>query len=291
MEERRLGPVIGLGTYQTFVDDVPLATDVVSAALDAGTTVFDSSPMYGPAEQSLGEALRDRRDRGIVATKIWAESVEEGRRQYDAQQRFFGTVEIQQVHNLVSWKQQLSWIEEERDAGRIDRIGVTHFDAGAVDGFEDAMRTGRFDCIQIPLNPLDRACERRILPLAEELGLAVIVMRPLGGARDTTLRPGPGQEALRPLHPFGVGDVGAGASEMVPCRSARRPRDPGDVEARKGDRECRRRLRSVVRPGGATPRRTTRRRLTGDGRLPMSPSIPLSSRGDADRSCPGDQEA
>ena len=139
-----------------------------------------------------------------MATKIWAESVEEGRRQYEAQRGFFGTVEIQQVHNLVSWKEHLSWIEAERDAGRIDRIGVTHFDAGAVAGFEDAMRTGRFDCIQIPLNPLDRACERRILPLADELGLAVIVMRPLGGARDTTLRPGPGREALRPLRPFGV---------------------------------------------------------------------------------------
>ncbi len=204
MEERRLGPVVGLGTYATFGDDLSLAGAVVSAALGSGTTVFDSSPMYGPAERSLGDALRGRRDRGVVATKIWAESVDEGRRQYEAQQQFFGRVEVQQIHNLVSWREHLPWIEGERDAGRIDRIGVTHYDAGAVDGFEDAMRSGRFDCIQIPLNPLDRACERRILPLAEELGLAVIVMRPLGGARATTLRVGPGPEALRPLHAFGV---------------------------------------------------------------------------------------
>ena len=204
MEERRLGPVVGLGTYQTFLDDAERAIDVVGAAIGGGSTVFDSSPMYGPAEESLGLALRGRRGQGVVATKIWAESVEEGRRQYDAQLGFFGRVEIQQVHNLVAWQEQVTWIEEERDAGRIERVGVTHFDAGRVDGFEDAMRSGRFDCVQIPLNPLERECEERILPLAEELGLAVIVMRPLGGARDTTLRPGPAPEALAPLRPFGV---------------------------------------------------------------------------------------
>ena len=204
MEKRRLGPVVGLGTYQTFLDDAALANEVVGAALDGGSTVFDSSPMYGPAEESLGLALRDRRGQGVVATKIWAESVEEGRRQYDVQLGFFGRVEIQQVHNLVAWREQVTWIEDERDAGRIERVGVTHFDAGRVDGFEDAMRSGRFDCVQIPLNPLERECEKRILPLAEELGLAVIVMRPLGGARDRTLRPGPAPEALAPLHPFGV---------------------------------------------------------------------------------------
>jgi diketogulonate reductase-like aldo/keto reductase len=204
MEERRLGSVVGLGTYQTFLDDAQRAIDVVGAAIAGGSTVFDSSPMYGPAEESLGLALRDRRGQGVVATKIWAESVEEGRRQYDAQLGFFGRVEIQQVHNLVAWREQVTWIEEERDAGRIERVGVTHFDAGRVDGLEDAMRSGRFDCVQIPLNPLERECEERILPLAEELGLAVIVMRPLGGARDRTLRPGPAPEALAPLHPFGV---------------------------------------------------------------------------------------
>ena len=204
MEERRLGPVVGLGTYQTFLDDVHLAKEVVDAAIDAGSTVFDSSPMYGPAEESLGAALHGRRGQGVVATKIWAESVAKGRRQYESQLAFFGRVDIQQVHNLVAWREQVAWIEEERDAGRIDRIGVTHFDAGGVDGFEAAMRSGSFDCVQIPLNPLERECEERILPLAEELGLSVIVMRPLGGARDRTLRPGPPREALAPLRPFGV---------------------------------------------------------------------------------------
>jgi diketogulonate reductase-like aldo/keto reductase len=204
MEERRLGPVIGLGTYGTFLDDARLATEVVGAAFEAGTTVFDSSPMYGAAEASLGIALRGRRGQGVLATKIWTESVEEGRRQYAAQRGFFGRVEIEQVHNLVGWRDHLAWLEEERAVGRIDRIGVTHWDAGRFDELEQALRSGRFDTVQVPLNPLERECEARILPLAEELGIAVIVMRPLGGARAVELRRVPGEGALEPLHAFGV---------------------------------------------------------------------------------------
>jgi len=204
MEERRLGPVVGLGTYGTFLDDERLAADVVGSALGAGTTVFDSSPMYGAAEASLGSALRDRRAQGVVATKIWAESAEEGRAQYADQRRLFGRVEIEQVHNLVAWREHLPWLEEERDAGRIDRIGVTHWDAGRFDELEQALRSGRFDTVQIPLNPLERECEARILPLAEELGVAVLVMRPLGGARGGELRREPEAGALEPLVPFGV---------------------------------------------------------------------------------------
>jgi hypothetical protein len=76
VEERRLGPVVGLGTWQTFGGDRALARDVVGAALDAGVRVFDSSPMYGGAEASLGEAFRERREAATVATKIWAPSVD-----------------------------------------------------------------------------------------------------------------------------------------------------------------------------------------------------------------------
>ena len=204
MEQRRLGPVIGLGTYKTFLGDERLAADVVGAALEAGTTVFDSSPMYGAAETSLGSALRGRRGVGVVATKIWANSVEEGKEQYGAQLRAFGRVEIEQIHNLAAWREQLQWLEGERDAGRVDRLGVTHWDAGRFGELEQALRTGKFDTVQIPLNPLERECEARILPLAEELGIAVIVMRPLGGAGAAILRREPPAGALEPLRAFGV---------------------------------------------------------------------------------------
>jgi diketogulonate reductase-like aldo/keto reductase len=204
MEQRRLGPVIGLGTYKTFLDDERLAAEVVGAALDVGTTVFDSSPMYGAAESSLGSALPARRADAVVATKIWANSVEEGRAQYAAQLRLFGRVEIEQIHNLAAWRGQLPWLEAERDAGRIDRLGVTHWDPGSFRELEQALRTGRFDTVQIPLNPRERECEERILPLAEELGVAVIVMRPLGGAGAALLRRAPADGALEPLRAFGV---------------------------------------------------------------------------------------
>ena len=203
MEERRLGPVVGLGTYRTFRDDTALARRLADAALEAGTTVFDSSPMYD-SEAALGAALEERREVAWIATKIWAPSLGDGRRQYEAQERYFGRVEIEQVHNLVAWREHLAWIEEERDAGRIDRVGVTHWSPGSFGELETALETGRFDTVQIPLNPLEREAERRILPLAAERGIAVIVMRPLGGSEGVRLRREPPRDELEPLHAFGV---------------------------------------------------------------------------------------
>jgi diketogulonate reductase-like aldo/keto reductase len=180
MEERRLGPVVGVGTWNTFDRDERTAREVVGAALDAGCRVFDTSPMYGGAEASLGAALEMRRDRAAVATKIWAESVEEGRAQYRRQVGWYGRVEIEQIHNLQAWEDHLAWLEDERAAGRVDRLGVTHYSAGGLRELARALRTRRFDTVQVPLNPLDRACEEELLPLAASLDVAVIVMRPLG---------------------------------------------------------------------------------------------------------------
>jgi diketogulonate reductase-like aldo/keto reductase len=201
MEERALGPVVGLGTWNTFGSERELARVVVGAALDAGCRIVDSSPMYGGAEASLGAALEGRRDRGTLATKIWAQSVEEGRAQFDDQVRWFGRVEIEQVHNLVSWEAHVSWLEEERDAGRIERIGVTHWQASAFPELERALRTRQFSVLQVPYNPLEQESARE-LALAQELGVAVIAMRPLGDK--SRLPDPPPQEELAPLREFGV---------------------------------------------------------------------------------------
>jgi diketogulonate reductase-like aldo/keto reductase len=183
MEERRLGPVVGLGTWRTFDDDVGLARAVVGAALEADARVFDTSPMYGGAEAALGAALANRRDEAIVATKIWARSVDEGQDQFRRQLAWYGgRVDVEQVHNLVAWRDHLAWLEPERDAGRIGRIGVTHYAASAFDELAAALRTGRFAVLQVPYNPWERDCERELLPLAADRSIAVIAMRPLGGA-------------------------------------------------------------------------------------------------------------
>jgi diketogulonate reductase-like aldo/keto reductase len=202
MEERRLGPAIGLGTWNTFGGDRELARVVVSAALDAGCRLFDSSPMYGGAEESLGLALAERRAEATVATKIWAGTVEEGRAQFADQLRCFGRIEIEQVHNLVGWEEHVPWLEEEREAGRIDRLGVTHYESAAFGELARALRTRRFSVLQVPYNPLERECERELLPLAAELGVSVIAMRPLGDKSRLPTPPPP--EALAPLRDFGV---------------------------------------------------------------------------------------
>jgi diketogulonate reductase-like aldo/keto reductase len=202
MEERRLGPVVGLGTWNTFGGDAELAQDVVGAALGAGTRFIDSSPMYGNAERSLGAALEGRRERATMATKIWAPTVPQGREQFEPQVDWFGRIDVEQVHNLVGWREHLAWLEEERDAGRIGRIGVTHYSPFAFDEVADAMRSGRFDTVQLPLNPYERAAERGLLPLAEELGLPVIVMRPFGEGELLAHTPAP--DDLEPLAEFGI---------------------------------------------------------------------------------------
>jgi aryl-alcohol dehydrogenase-like predicted oxidoreductase len=202
IEERRLGPVVGLGTWNTFGSDVRNATEVVDAALAAGVRLVDSSPMYRGAEQSLGQALDGRREGVTVATKIWTASVEEGRDQYARQVEWFGRVEIEQVHNLVSWREHLEWLEREREDGRVDRLGVTHYEAGAFGEVATALRTRRFDTVQLPYNPHEREVEEELLPLAAELGVAVIVMRPLGGG--ALVRRSPSDRDLEPLRPFGV---------------------------------------------------------------------------------------
>jgi aryl-alcohol dehydrogenase-like predicted oxidoreductase len=214
MDYRRLGrqsslhvPAIGMGTWRTF--DVRGAVGeanaraVVDAALLAGAHFFDSSPMYGEAERVLGAALADRRTKALVATKVWTSSAEEGRRQSQRALAYFGDrVELYQVHNLVHWREHLTLLEQLQGEGKVLAIGATHFSPSAFSELAQVMRTGRISVIQVPYNPLERDIERAILPLAEELGLGVVIMRPFG--EGSLLHRTPTPDRLAPLHPFGV---------------------------------------------------------------------------------------
>lgn len=213
MEVRLLGRtglragVIGMGTWKTF--DVrgkqveAHARTIVSTAIDLGVELFDSSPMYGEAERVLGASIGPARSLVTVATKIWAPSPEEGCRQAERAQRFFGgRIDLYQIHNLVSWREQLTLLEDLKAAGQVTAIGATHYQKGAFDDLAEVMRTGRITAIQIPYNPRQRDVEARILPLAADLNLGVLVMRPFG--EGSLLRNPPPEASLRPLAPFGV---------------------------------------------------------------------------------------
>jgi aryl-alcohol dehydrogenase-like predicted oxidoreductase len=165
MERRMLGragfdvPVVGMGTWRTFdvagLREESARRDIVTEALQVSATFLDSSPMYGEAERVLGAALHGRREQALVATKVWAQAVPEGRRQIERALGYFGGyVDLYQIHNLVSWREYLPILEGLRDQGTVRAIGATHYQASAFSELRRVMETGRIAAVQIPYNPL-----------------------------------------------------------------------------------------------------------------------------------------
>jgi aryl-alcohol dehydrogenase-like predicted oxidoreductase len=213
MEARAFGrsgldiPVVGMGTWRTF--DVRGARAeagahaVVDAALDAGTTLFDTSPMYGDAQRVLAGALGARRGRALVADKVWARSAGEGGEQIRRALAWYGgTVDVYQIHNLVAWREHLPVLEELRARGAVRVVGATHYQHAAFGELMTVMRSGPVGMIQIPYNAADRAVEREVLPLAHELGLGVLIMEPLGSG--ALVRRSPSPRELEPRARVGV---------------------------------------------------------------------------------------
>jgi aryl-alcohol dehydrogenase-like predicted oxidoreductase len=213
MEHRSLGrsgisvPTIGMGTWQTFDVRGERAEEerkaVANAAIRAGTTLFDTSPMYGESERVLARAIGSRRAEVLVADKVWTASVQEGREQIrQALAWYDGRVDVYQIHNLVAWREHLPVLEELRARGVARVIGATHYQHAAFGELMSVMRTGRIGMIQIPYSVTDRMVEREVLPLAHELGIGVLVMRPFGGG--TLVRRSPSAREIEPLARFGV---------------------------------------------------------------------------------------
>jgi diketogulonate reductase-like aldo/keto reductase len=182
-------PVVGVGTWERF--DVPSSDprkaklqEVLATLFAAGGRVIDSSPMYGRAEGVVGELLAAMPEppKPFIATKVWttgkAEGVAEMQR---SEQLMGGRLDLIQVHNLLDWRTHLKTLESWKAEGRIRYIGITHYTPSAHAELESVLKAGAWDFVQLDYSLEDRAAEARLLPLAAERGVAVIVNRPLGG--------------------------------------------------------------------------------------------------------------
>jgi diketogulonate reductase-like aldo/keto reductase len=193
-------PVIGLGTWRTF--DVDLTSDsrkqlgdVLSLFMKLGGRVIDTSPMYGRAEDVIGDltstlgirekfATANPSGGGLfLATKVWTRGKENGIRSMERSMVRLRTkqIDLMQVHNLVDVQTHLATLREWKEQGRIRYIGITHYESGAFGEVEKIMRSEKLDFVQINYSIMEREAEERVLPLAQERGIAVIVNRPFGG--------------------------------------------------------------------------------------------------------------
>jgi aryl-alcohol dehydrogenase-like predicted oxidoreductase len=160
--------------------------------------------MYGQSERVIGLVTEGCRECFQLATKVWCHGRAQGEAQIAHSFRLLQTdhIDVLQIHNLVDWRTHLGSLERLRDQGRIGLIGITHYSTSAYPTMLEIMRSGRIDTIQVPYNVRERTCEDRVLPLAEELGIGVIVMEPLDKGRYVKgLRR---QPDLSPLASFGI---------------------------------------------------------------------------------------
>jgi len=181
-------PVIGLGTWQTF--DVgagpsvraPLK-EVLKQFVGAGGSVIDSSPMYGKSESVTGDLAAELglQKKLFLATKVWTSGRDAGIRQMEESFKRLRTqrMDLMQVHNLVDYRTHLQTLRRWKELGKVRYIGVTHYTASAFDELAHVISAEDVDFVQLNYSLAEREAERRLLPLAAEKRLAVLVNRPL----------------------------------------------------------------------------------------------------------------
>ena len=183
--------MIGLGTWQTFdvgagaAERAQLGT-VLQRFVELGGRLIDSSPMYGAAESVVGDLAADLAitDKLFLATKVWTSVRAAGVAQMEESLRRLRTrrLDLLQVHNLLDWRTHLGTVRDWQQAGRIRYVGVTHYTSSGYDELERVLRSERLDFVQVNYSLDEREAERRILPLARDRGVAVIVNRPFSKA-------------------------------------------------------------------------------------------------------------
>jgi diketogulonate reductase-like aldo/keto reductase len=193
-------PKIGLGTWQTF--DVGASSSAraplreVLKLLDGN--VVDSSPMYGSSETVAGDLIAElgMRERLFIATKVWTSGRENGIAQMETSFRRLRVkvMDLMQVHNLVDVATHTKTLQQWKSEGRVRHIGITHYTSSAYSEVERWLKTGDYDFVQINYSLGERDAEKRLLPLAAEKRLRVIINRPFAeGAlfRKTRAKPLP----------------------------------------------------------------------------------------------------
>jgi diketogulonate reductase-like aldo/keto reductase len=180
-------PVIGLGTYNVFdVQGTPTEIaerrEIIDLFTGKGASLIDSSPMYNRSEKIIGDVLRasSKREQLFIATKVWIDGKEagEGQMQQSADLMNAGKIDLMQVHNLRDLDVHMSTIRDWQAEKRIRYNGVTHYRASALDDLEAVMRSHKPEFIQINYSLGEREADKRVLPLALDLGIAVLVNRP-----------------------------------------------------------------------------------------------------------------
>lgn len=194
-------PVIGMGTWQTFnVGDDPALraarTEVLRTFLALGGGLVDSSPMYGSSQAVVGHALAALKskaptERALAADKIWTSDGDETRAQLEETRRRWGVArfDVMQIHNLLAWKPHLEALRALKGEGVVSHIGITTSHGRRHGELAAIMASETIDCVQLTYDITHREAEKRLLPLAAERGIAVIVNRPYdGGASVERLR-------------------------------------------------------------------------------------------------------
>ena len=179
-------PLVGLGSWITFnVGNDPPArascAEVMRAFFAAGGRMIDSSPMYGSSQGVIGDGLKKLgATNAFSADKVWISSPARGPAQIEASRKFWGVpkFDLLQVHNLLSWEEHLRMLFAMKAAGQVRYVGITTSEGRRHGDVEKIMRAHPLDFVQVSYNVLDREVENRILPLARERGVAVIINRP-----------------------------------------------------------------------------------------------------------------
>lgn len=180
-------PAIGVGTWQTFDVGSDAASrgdlkQVLSLFATVGARVIDSSPMYGSSETVAGDLTAELgiMSKLFVATKVWTRGRDEGIRQMEKSFRRLRVtrMDLMQVHNLLDAAIHTQTLEDWKAKGRVRYLGITHYTSAAYDEVERWLKTGKYDFLQINYSLAESLAERRLLPLAQDKGVAVLINRP-----------------------------------------------------------------------------------------------------------------